>query len=644
MNKIFLPFLTLITLAIAIFGCETELKLETHAVNCGTGPGEMDCGDMKEVTSNGFGLRILSEALITNTDNALIKWEEEPGATSYTVGLYTDNSCTDDVVSFRQAETEKNVGILRDNQYYSCVWAHIGDKKTVPAENNGISLRVDRIAPVIDNSAALSVEIISREKLSITARDATTMSYSWQQLKGPGQLLIAPDDAAETTITGNTNGLYQIEFLVTDAAGNITVFVHEFNLYQTSADKNGDTATNESELITNPTRTLTEFSITSITNGDKLSTNSPNVTWSASEGASRYDLLIGTTASCATPIQSHLGISELSVTATSLPEGSYYLCLTAHEGSSFSLGAPEVQFSVDTTAPTINSVSSTTADGSYTVGDVINISISFDSPVLVMGSPTLGLNTSQLATYVGGSGTAALAFSYTVQAGDNTADLNYQNTTALQLGLSNISDEAGNPSIVTLPVLSAAGSLGAGHDIIVDTTAPEATITGEPIGNNNISIVTVNVAGAEVSHYKYKVGTDATTNCALTTGYSDETPVINEITEDISTLADGGIELCVVGRDLAGNWQLESIATRATWNRDSNVPTATASGQPSSSSNVTNITAAVSGSTVTHYKHKLGSSDSIDCAASTGYSVETAVATPIAEDISSLAEVISPYV
>ena len=66
--------------------------------------------------------------------------------------------------------------------------------------------------------------------------------------------------------------------------------------------------------------------------------------------------------------------------------------------------------------------------------------------------------------------------------------------------------------------------------------------------------------------------------------------------------------------------------------------TAAASGQPSSSSNVTNIAAAVSGSTVTHYKHKLGSSDSIDCAASTGYSVETAVATPIAEDISSLAD------
>ena len=39
------------------------------------------------------------------------------------------------------------------------------------------------------------------------------------------------------------------------------------------------------------------------------------------------------------------------------------------------------------------------------------------------GTPTLMLNDGGTATYTGGSGTAALTFSYTVLAGQNVADL-----------------------------------------------------------------------------------------------------------------------------------------------------------------------------------------------------------------------------
>ena len=39
------------------------------------------------------------------------------------------------------------------------------------------------------------------------------------------------------------------------------------------------------------------------------------------------------------------------------------------------------------------------------------------------GTPTLTLNDGGTATYTGGSGTSALTFSYTVLAGQNTADL-----------------------------------------------------------------------------------------------------------------------------------------------------------------------------------------------------------------------------
>ncbi|MBV29891.1 MAG: hypothetical protein CL504_04555 [Actinobacteria bacterium] len=634
----FLQFVIFVILGMALFGCETELKVKTVGVICGSGEGEMDCPDLDKGSAGGFGLRILTEALITNADESLIRWEEEPGAISYTVGLYSDSSCSIEVVSFRQAEAEKNIGILRDDQYYSCVWAHFPDREPVPADNNGVSIRVDRIAPVIDNSEAVSADITIGESLGLRVTDDTTMSFLWRQLEGPSQLTLDPVDAAETIITGTTVGLYQVELLVTDAAGNITVFAHEFNLHMTEEEKEASILPKKVLAESTPVMTLTDFSINSIVNGNQISNSSPTITWSASQGATSYDLLVCTNASCTTPIQSYLGSTGLSVPVTDLPEGSYYLCLTAYEGDFFSLAAPEVQFIVDTTPASVDSVYSTTANGTYKAGDIVDIIISFDSSVLVTGSPTLRLNTARFAGYASGSATSNLVFNYAIQAGDNTADLNYDSVTALVLGGGTIEDEAGNASIITLPVLSAAGSLGVAQDIVVDTTAPTSTLAGEPMGTNNISNLSVNVSGTEVTHYRYKVGVDATTNCALATGYSGEISVSTQITDGISAFGDGGIELCVIGRDSAGNWQAESAATRASWVRDSNVPTASLSGQPSSTSNVTTLSATVAGSTVTHYKYKLGLTTSTDCAATIGYSNETTIGTPISDNISSLAD------
>jgi len=76
-------------------------------------------------------------------------------------------------------------------------------------------------------------------------------------------------------------------------------------------------------------------------------------------------------------------------------------------------------FIYDTTAPTVSSVTSTQANGSYKAGTVIPVTVNFSEPVTVTGSPTLALNTApaQNATYASGSGTSALVFNYTVIAG-----------------------------------------------------------------------------------------------------------------------------------------------------------------------------------------------------------------------------------
>jgi hypothetical protein len=80
--------------------------------------------------------------------------------------------------------------------------------------------------------------------------------------------------------------------------------------------------------------------------------------------------------------------------------------------------------------------------------------------------------TDQYATYTSGSGNDTLTFSYTVAAGDTTADLDYTSTSALELNSGTIKDAAGNAATLTLASPGALGSLGANKAIVIDGNVP----------------------------------------------------------------------------------------------------------------------------------------------------------------------------
>ena len=62
--------------------------------------------------------------------------------------------------------------------------------------------------------------------------------------------------------------------------------------------------------------------------------------------------------------------------------------------------------------------------GDLDAGKTVTLTLNLSEAVTVAGgTPTLTLNDGGTATYTGGSGTSALTFSYTVAAGQNTADL-----------------------------------------------------------------------------------------------------------------------------------------------------------------------------------------------------------------------------
>jgi len=129
-------------------------------------------------------------------------------------------------------------------------------------------------------------------------------------------------------------------------------------------------------------------------------------------------------------------------------------------------------FTIDTFAPTVLSVTSPLAAGTYGIGQTVTVRVKFGEPVFVGGTPQLMLNTTpaRVATYSSGSGTNTLVFSYAIQVGDAAPRLDYASTTALGLVgtvSATIRDAAGNDAIPALPAPGSPGSLGGGKVLVV---------------------------------------------------------------------------------------------------------------------------------------------------------------------------------
>jgi hypothetical protein len=147
--------------------------------------------------------------------------------------------------------------------------------------------------------------------------------------------------------------------------------------------------------------------------------------------------------------------------------------------------------------PTVVALASSTANGTYRAGSTVDITVQFTESVTVTtgtGTPTLLLETGttdRSAVYTSGSGTNTLTFRYSVMAGDNSADLTQQSTSALALNGGVIADALGNNATLTLPGITSAttGSLAANAAIVIDTQAPSAptNVTISPVGGTVVA-------------------------------------------------------------------------------------------------------------------------------------------------------------
>ncbi|RYZ57220.1 MAG: hypothetical protein EOP07_10515, partial [Proteobacteria bacterium] len=254
----------------------------------------------------------------------------------------------------------------------------------------------------------------------------------------------------------------------------------------------------------------------------------------------QYNAKICTASDCATGCQS--AVSSVTTSASFTAAGSngpFYACVQSEDlAGNLSAFMPSTNsLTVITSGPVVTSVVSQIPSGIFGLSQVINVDVNFSSPVVATGTGIellLDLNTSgRSASYVSGSGTASLRFTYTTQGGDNTSDLNYKSVTALSLGSGAIKSPAGINAVLTLPLLTSSQSLSGTSAIVIDTIAPSApsllspsapyltsaltTVSGTSEANANI---TVKSAGSVVGSGT-AIGTNWSVNLYAPLGNGD---------------------------------------------------------------------------------------------------------------------------
>lgn len=222
-------------------------------------------------------------------------------------------------------------------------------------------------------------------------------------------------------------------------------------------------------------------------------------------------------------------------------------------------------------ANSVTNVTSTLANGSYTVGQIVPVTVTFSGNVTVMGAPQITLSTGSPATtavnYSSGSGTTTLTFDYTVAAGNTSADLNYTSTGALALNGGTIKDVADNTPTLTLPATGGAGSLGANKNIVIDTTSPGGTISlGTPTISDGdlIQEVTINYNEAMDPAFFPTVALGNGTWTPLVGSFTTSTQWTQNVTlTDLDETYSAVTATSTGAKDLAGNSEVTSTATFA---------------------------------------------------------------------------------
>ncbi len=184
---------------------------------------------------------------------------------------------------------------------------------------------------------------------------------------------------------------------------------------------------------------------------------------------------------------------DLAVTAVNLNSATVTDLLGNTANLSGAVTNPAGTLQIDTTTPTVNSVTDNPTSGLLNTGKLVTLTVHLSEAVTVAGGiPTLSLNDGGTASYTSGSGTNTLNFSYTVVAGQSTPDLA---VTAVNLNSATVTNGAGNAADLSAAVTNPVGTL------TIDATTPTvmsviATAPNEDLSTGEVVTIAVHLSEA----------------------------------------------------------------------------------------------------------------------------------------------------
>jgi Domain of unknown function (DUF4347)/Bacterial Ig-like domain len=293
------------------------------------------------------------------------------------------------------------------------------------------------------------------------------------------------------SVTDSTNVITLDNTGVSDAAGNAGTGTTDSNNYAIdTARPTASLVVADTNLSAGETSLVTiTFSeaVTGFTNADLAIANGTLSSVSSSDGGVTWTATLTPTAS----ITDATNVITLDNTGVSDAAGN------AGTGTTNSNN-----YAVDTMAPSVNSVSIVEANGTYNIGDTVTVEVTFSEQIfLSTGTIQLTLETGttdRTLSYTSGSGSSTLYFSYTVQAGDISSDLDYVSTSALAVNGDIIQSATFVDAILTLPTPGAANSIGANKSIVIDGVRPTASLvvadTALAVGETSLVTITFSEA------------------------------------------------------------------------------------------------------------------------------------------------------
>lgn len=411
-----------------------------------------------------FKIKVPEAATHINTPS--LTWEASKGADSYDLIIALDRECKTIVQEYMDLKIAlKTLNRLDDGEYFICLTAKNEFGFSSIASNNGASLVVDANPP-------------GRFKITspIKYANSATPVASWEASAGALRYLVSVMPSSDVECKSLPLQLYKTSdtsqplAMLSDGLYKICVTAVDSVNHRTDADNQGT-----SFLV--DTVPSNRFSIVSFGGVAK------KLIWTPSTGASYYNVVIAEGVegkTCSDLVKkSYEGIYATEKTLSGLEDSkNYRVCVTAVDDAGNKTAAvnSEDLFIWDIMPPNVLNVTSSTQDGIYTKGQEIDIRVVLSESVTVSGSPEIALNASSsaIARYSVMADKTTLVFKYTVQAGDDAADLDYVGIDSLLLkNGATIKDPSGNAAVITLPKPGTLCSLSANKNIVIDTVGPK---------------------------------------------------------------------------------------------------------------------------------------------------------------------------